>query len=363
MSYDYLIVGAGLAGIVSAERLSSRGNKILLIDKREHIGGNCYDYFDNDGNYIQKYGPHIFHTKYKEVWDYIKNFIEMNDYKHKVFVYLEGKLVPLLFNLNSVDLFFDKEKSDKIKEKLINSYGKESKITIFNLGNSNEPLLQELFKKIYRDIFVDYTCKQWDLDPSEMDKSVLSRVPIFISNINNYFPGQYQGVPVKGFTDLFNKMLGSKNIHIKLNTDFFDISNGEYKKIIYTGPLDRFFNYKFGKIRYRRLKLSFEKFYTSSFQINSVINYPSPKYKFTRITEYNKFLSIKNPSTVISKEFPSWDEGTLAWPLQTKDNLELIDSYLSEASGLDNVTFFGRLAEGKYYDMDTIIKEGLRRWN
>lgn len=359
MKINYLIVGAGITGITIAERLSSRGKKVVLNDVRNTIGGNCHDYFDENENYIQKYGPHIFHTNEIRVWKYLSKFTKFNNYEHHVFVSIAGKKINIPFNLNSIDLAFSKKQSEEIKSILLNEFKLDEKIPILKLKENNNPLIKKLSDYIYKNVFLNYTLKQWGLKPNEIDPSVTARVPVYISKDNRYFQDKYQGIPVNGFSAMFRKMIKNKNIKIILGKDYKKIiKRQDFKKIYYTGPLDYFFNYKYGKILYRRISLKFQKYDKESFQMNSVINYPN-NYKFTRKTEFNKFLFLKNNSTTVAKEYASWDKGFLAYPVQNDKNFNIIDKYIKETKKFKNVIFIGRLAECKYYNIDQAVKRVL----
>jgi UDP-galactopyranose mutase len=361
MGSKNIVVGAGITGLTIAERLASKGEEVLIIEKRDHIGGNCYDFLDENGNYVQQYGPHIFHTKLKEVWDYLSQFTEWNDYSHKVVGWINGKLINIPFNLNSIDATFDKEEAEEIKKVLIEEFGKETKIPILDLRKHSNPLIKKLADYVYENVFLNYTMKQWDLKPEEIDPSVTARVPVFISRDNRYFQDPYKGLPKNGFTAMMKKMIENPLIKVKLGEKFKE-GKYDYDRLFYTGPLDEFFDFKFGKIKYRRVDLRFEKHDKSSYQSNSVVNYPNTE-DFTRITEFNKFLFIENSSTMIAKEYPSWTDGFQAYPVQTEENKRVISKYLQEGNKLDNVVFAGRLAECKYYNMDQAVKRALEVGN
>jgi UDP-galactopyranose mutase len=355
----FLIIGSGIVGITLAERLAAKNKKVLIIEKRKTIGGNCFDCF-NDGNYIQEYGPHIFHTDYDDVWKYLSRFTKWHKYEHKVLGKVKNKLIPIPFNFNSIDLIYDVKKAEEIKKIIAIEYGKNKKIPILELRKNKNKEIKNLADFVYENIFLHYTIKQWDLKPEEIDPSVTARVPIFSGYDDRYFYDKHQGIPKKGFTEMFKKMLKNKNIELKLGIDYKNIIKKiNYKKLFYTGPLDYFFDYKFGKIKYRRTNLKRKKYFKSSFQEAGVINYPTKKEKFTRITEFNKFLNIANKSTEIAKEFPSWLKGFQAYPFQNEENNLTIDKYKKEASKLKNVYFAGRLAECKYYNMDQAVKRAL----
>jgi len=354
--FDFVIVGAGFAGSVMAERLSSEGKKVLVIEKRRTLGGNCADYFNIDKNYIQIFGPHIFHTNIEEVWSYLSKFTTWMDYRHKVLSLVDGKEIPVPFNLHSLEALYG-EKSKMYKDKLIKEFGMGSRVSIFALLENKNLDLKNLGKLIYKKIFYGYSKKQWGKESNKLDKSVLERVPVNISYENNYFGDKYQSMPSKGFTKIIEKML--KNSEIILNTDYKKIlPNLNYKVLIITSPIDAFFDYRFGKIKYRKAYFLQEKKLFPS-QDNSVINYPSTKIKFTRVTECNHFYGIKNKESYIVKEFPSWKKGENAWPIQTAENLSIIEKYTTEAKNLMNVFFIGRLAEGKYFNIDQTIKSAL----
>jgi len=356
--YKNIIIGAGITGLTLAERLASKGEKVLIMEKRNHIGGNCFDFFDKEGNYIQKYGPHIFHTKYKEVWDYLSKFTEWNNYEHKVIGKVKNKLVPIPFNFESIDILFNKEKAEHLKKILEKEYGLNKKVPILELKKNKNIEIKKLAEFAYENIFLNYTMKQWDLKPEEIDPSVTARVPVMVGYDNRYFQDKYQGIPSEGFTKIFQKMILNPLIEIRLGWDYKKIiSNYKYDKLFYTGPLDYYFDYKFGKIKYRKISSKYKRINKTSYQSNSVINYPAKEEKFTRITEFNKFLNIKNHSTIIMKEYPSWKKGFQAYPLKTEKNQKIIDNYLNKTKKLIDVVFIGRLAECKYYNIDEVIKE------
>ena len=357
--YKNVVVGAGITGITIAERLASRGEEVLIIEKRDHIGGNCYDYFDKNGNYIQRYGPHAFHTKDKEVWDYLSNFTEWQDYEHKVLAYIEGKLVPIPFNLNSIEKCFSKEEAEKMKKKLIEIFGKGKNVPILELKKEEDKLIKKLADYVYEKVFLHYTMKQWDLKPEEIDPSVTARVPVSISRDNRYFQDKYQEMPKEGFTEMFKNMLSDPKIKLRLETDFKDVEEDyDYERLFYTGPIDEFFNYEYGKVKYRNAKWRFEKHKTRSYQKTTQVNYPNIK-SFTRVTEFNKYLNLENCPTVIAKEFPSWNKGYSAWPVKTDKNNKKIKKYKDQIEKLKDIFFVGRLAESKYYNIDEAVKRGM----
>ena len=354
--YDVVVIGAGISGSVLAERFASVGKSVLVIDKREHIGGNCYDYKSDSGITVHKYGPHIFHTNDEGVWKYVNNFSEFNDYTHKVLSCVNSELFEFPINRNTINKFFDKkfvnnEDVERFLEKIRDK-------SIKNPKNSEEAVLNKVGEELYEAFFKKYTIKQWDISPADLDRAVMERVPIRTDTDDRYFTDKYQGVPKEGYTRLFENMLNHKNIDIKLNTDYFDVKNNlQYNTLVYTGPVDKFFDYKYGKLRYRSLDIIFEEMHKEDYQETSVINYPNDE-KFTRITEYKKFLNEKSDKTIISKEYPTWD-GELYYPVLDDKNKELSRKYNKETRQYKNVIFAGRLANYAYYNMDQTFKNAL----
>lgn len=352
--YDYLIVGCGFSGIVLAERLSSTGKKVLIVDKRNHIGGNCYDY-KSDKILLQKYGPHIFHTKNEKVFNYLNKFARFNNYRHKVLAYYNKKYFPVPINLDTVNKFFNinLKNEDELKEFLENKREKIKKIL-----NSEDVIISKFGRELYDAFVKTYTKKQWDKDPKELDKAILERLPIRYDKRDNYFDDPFQGMPEEGYTKMFEKMLSNKNITIKLNTPYNKNMRKLSKKIIWTGKIDEYFNYKFGKLEYRGAKFVFEKYRLKDFLPNSVVNFPEEKFKFVRITEFKKFYEIKSRKTIICREFFVWGEEP-AYPVNTPQNIKLLKSYQNEIKRDRNIYFLGRLGRYRYINMDKCVEEAL----
>lgn len=355
--YDYIIIGAGLSGITAANILANKDKKILLLEQRNHIGGNCYDYYEQ-GILVHKYGPHIFHTDNKKVWDYLSQFTEWNNYKHKVKVEVDGKLVSLPINLNSIDKLVCRD----IFDTLITCFNLESQISIYDLLESKNITLNELGNYLYNNIYKNYSSKQWGKYFDKLDKSILKRIPIRINYNDEYFTDQYQGLPKNGYTKMFNRMLDYKNIEVVLNTeasciDFYsDLKNPPV--IIYTGRIDELFNYNYGILPYQSLDINFEEFKDIEyFQECGVINYPNKKVKITRKTEYKYLTQQKNEGTVLSYECPKeCKEGDIPYyPILTDKNKKLYNKYKKLIDKNPNIILLGRLAEYKYYDMDDIV--------
>ncbi len=355
-----LIIGAGITGITLAERFVSAGNEVLLIEKRDHIGGNCYDYKDKSGILVHKYGPHIFHTNYQEVWDYLSQFTDWLYYQHKVLGVINGKFVPIPFNLNTLYELFPLKFAQKLEETLIQNFGYNQKVPILELKKIKDKDLKFLANFVYEKVFLHYTEKQWGLKPEEIDASVTARVPVVISRDDRYFQDKYQGMPKEGYTKMFEKMLKNENIEIQLSTDYKKLKNKmQYNFLFYTGPIDEFFNYRFGKLDYRYLKLDFQTFNQESYQPSAVVNYPND-YDFTRIIEFKKLTQQNHRKTTIGIEYPG-SEGFMAYPVLDEKNKELFQKYSKEAEQLkkQNIYFVGRLAEYKYYNMDEAVRSAL----
>jgi len=303
--YRILIIGAGITGITLAEKFASLENYIYLVEKRNHIGGNCYDFKNENGILIHKYGPHIFHTGDKKVWDYLSQFTDWLDYQHKVLGFIDGKFAPIPFNLNTLYKLLPQGKAKILEKKLLDKFNYDKKVSILDLKKIKDSDLKFLADFVYEKIFLYYTEKQWGLKPEEISPEVTGRVPIITSRDDRYFHDKYQGIPKNGYTKMFEKMLNNKNIKILLKNDFKEIKNKiKYDLLFYTGPIDEFFDYKFGKLSYRCLKINFQTLNQESFQPSAVVNYPSLDYSFTRITEFKKLTQQKHKKTVIGKEFP-----------------------------------------------------------
>ena len=370
---DYIIVGAGLAGVVIAERIATQLNKkVLIIEKRNHIGGNCHDFKDENNILIHKYGPHLFHTNNKKVVDYLSKFTSWDIYNHEVLGYIDGKKVPIPFNFNTLYELFPNLKAKELEELLLKTYEYNSKIPILELKKSTNKDLSFLADFIYDKIFVNYTAKQWGMKPEDMDGAVTARVPIFIGKDNRYFNDSYQMLPKYGYTKMIENMLNHKNIKLMLNTDFKEICTLKDKdfylfdkkfdgNVIYTGQIDELFDYKFEELPYRSVDMRFETIEKEFYQEKATINYPND-YDFTRITEFKHIHPINSSKTTILKEYPQEyikNVNTPYYPIFTTENQERYNQYLEYSKEFKNLILVGRLAEYKYYDMDDIVKRAL----
>jgi UDP-galactopyranose mutase len=353
--YDYLIVGAGFAGCVLAERLASVGNKrVLIIDKRNHIAGNAYDHYDKAGILVHKYGPHIFHTNSKEVFNYLSQFTEWRNYQHRVLANVDGQLFPIPINLNTINQMYGLNlNSDEVADFLASKAEKKSEVL-----TSEDVVVGSVGRELYEKFFKGYTKKQWDLDPSELNASVTARIPTRTNKDNRYFTDTYQVMPLFGYTKMFEKMLDHPNINIMLNTNYKDVmSEVSYKKLIFTGPVDEYFDFQYGKLPYRSLEFKFETLDQEKFQETGTVNYPND-YAFTRITEFKYLTGQKHDKTSLVYEFPR-AEGDPYYPIPKPENAELYKKYHDLASQLENVHFVGRLATYKYYNMDQVVAQAL----
>jgi UDP-galactopyranose mutase len=362
MKYDIVIVGAGISGVTIAERYATLLNKkILILEKRDHIGGNCYDYTNEAGIRISKYGAHIFHTNYDDVWKYVNRFSKWYPYEHKVLGKVDGKLVPIPVNITTVNMLL----GTKIQnEEEMKQWLAENQIANPNPKNGKEAALARVGPVLYEKIFRNYTKKQWDKYPEELDAEVLNRIPVRTNFDEKYFSDKHQALPEAGYTPIFENMLRSENITVQLNTDFFSVQKelSDYEKVFYTGPIDQYFDFKheaLGTLEYRSLRFEHETLDTEFYQEAAVINYPNDE-AFTRILEYKHLTKQKNPKTTIVREY-STDVGEPYYPVPNPKNRAIYEKYREEANSLadERIHFVGRLANYKYFNMDQAFKNAL----
>lgn len=354
--FDYLIVGAGFAGCVMAERLAAQGNKkILLVEKRRHIGGNAYDEYNERGILIHKYGPHIFHTNKQVLWDYLSRFTEWRHYQHRVLAYVDGQLVPFPVNLDTVNLLYGTRYDRNTLQAYLVSVRAERANQ--ELHDSREMAISRVGQALYEKFFKNYTKKQWNLWPEQLAPEVTARIPLRENRDSRYFADQYQGIPAQGYTRMFEKMVDHEQIHLLLNTDYQDVLGElDYRQLIYTGPIDTFFHDKYGKLPYRSIRFEFETFLEEQYQSAATINYPND-YDFTRITEYKQLTGQQHPYTTIVREYPT-AVGEPYYPIPQEVNQQLYQRYLQEARQTETI-FVGRLAEYRYYNMDVVVEKAL----
>lgn len=352
-----LVVGAGFSGAVIARLIAEVWNeKVLIIDKKNHIAGNCYDYLDKNGIMIHKYGSHIFHTSSERVWEFLKPFANFNQYMHKVVAVIDGIETTIPFNFNTLYDVFPKTLAKRLEEKLLEKFEYNTKVPILEFQKQDDNDLRFLANYVYEKVFLHYTTKQWGVTPKEVDSTVTARVPVYLSKDNRYFQDKFQGIPLKGYTDVIKKILEHPNIKVKLNTDYKNIKE-DFTRVFYTGAIDEFFNYELGQLPYRSVNFKFEEYDREFYQQNSVVNYPC-NHDFTRIHEYKHYLNNKSNKTVIAKEYSeSFEIGKNEryYPIPKEENTRLYDKYSEKAQNLNNVYFLGRLGDYKYYDMDKAI--------
>ena len=355
--YDYLVVGAGYAGSVLAERLASQQDAtVLVIDRRTHVAGNAYDHLDEAGVLIHQYGPHIFHTNSDEIVVYLSQFTAWRPYEHRVLACVRDQLVPIPINRTTLNSLFKLDlKSDEEAARYLASRAEP----VAEIRTSEDVVVSAVGRELYELFFQGYTRKQWGLDPSQLDKAVTARVPTRTNIDDRYFGDKHQMMPKDGYTAMFNRMLDHPNIDVLLSTDYRDIVDEiEADHIIYTGPVDEYFDYRYGKLPYRSLRFQHEIVDQEQFQPVAVVNYPSPQVPYTRVTEYKHLTGQQHPKTSITYEYPS-AEGDPYYPIPREENQRLYKKYEALADATPNVTFVGRLATYRYYNMDQVVGQAL----
>jgi UDP-galactopyranose mutase len=353
---DFLIVGAGFAGSVVAERLASQGFQVFIIDKGDHVAGNAFDQFDSHGILIHQYGPHIFHTQYKEVFKYLSNFTEWLPYEHRVQASVEGKLVPLPINLTTVNLLYNLNLDESGMIKFLEQV-REEKIAIVT---SEDVVVSQVGRDLYEKLFKGYTRKQWGIDPSELDAIVTARLPVRTNTDDRYFSDQYQAMPVEGFTKLFTRMLEHPNIQFEPGVDFSSVkARVKAKHIVFTGPIDEYYECCFGRLPYRSLRFEFFHIPNVDFvQPVGVINYPND-HNYTRISEFKHLTGQKTLGSTLLKEYPQ-PHGSPYYPVPRSENNRRFMKYWKLAEKESKVTFHGRLALYRYLNMDQVVLDGLK---
>ncbi|MFQ3197434.1 MAG: UDP-galactopyranose mutase [Paraglaciecola sp.] len=378
IKYDVIVVGAGLSGAVMAERLASVGNKrVLVIEQREHIAGNCFDYKNEHGILVHKYGPHLFHTNKEDVWQYLNQFTQWTLYEHEVLSCVDGQLVPLPFNLNTLDALFVKEQAAEIESLLVQEYGAGNKVAILTLREHANPALKSLANLVYNKFFVNYTVKQWGVTPEQISPAVTARVPVVISRDNRYFHDKYQGIPSEGYSKMVEAMLDHPNIELKLNADAtklikLDVNNSTVifntevfnGQLIFTGMIDQLFDFDNGELPYRSLQFKHQTLKQEWFQSGATVNYPN-EHAYTRITEFKHILPCKTPFTTIVKEYPQdfdrfdSNKNVPYYPVFTEHNQQCHQRYANRLRSFKNVIALGRLADYQYYNMDDAVGNAL----
>ena len=373
--YDCIVIGAGVAGAVAARKLAEEaGKKVLVIERRSHVAGNCYDVADEYGILIHEYGPHIFHTNLEEVYEYFSRFTKWYAFGHKVVAKVGKELIPVPFNLNTLHMVYEEEKAKRLEQKLMEAYGEGSRVPIMKLRENEDEDVREIAQYVYENVFLRYTMKQWGQKPEEISPEVTGRVPILVSYDNRYFQDKYQGVPKDGFTPMFEAMLNHENIEVWLDTECKDVLTFQENQIflkgelfagevIYTGALDELFDCKLGRLPYRSLDFKFEHYDMESYQGHSVVNYTVSE-DFTRITEF-KYLTgqLDANGTTIVKEYPfayTGVDGEIPYyAILNAENEALYEQYKELVAGYEHFHLLGRLAEYKYYNIDAMAKKAM----
>ena len=353
--FDYVIVGAGFSGaVVAAQMARNFGKRVMLLDRRNHIGGNAYDHYNEHGVLVHKYGPHIFHTNSKDVFDYLSLFTEWRNYEHKVLASVEGKLVPIPINLDTVNILHGLELTVQDMEAYLEKIAEKPAA----IRTSEDVVLSRVGRDLYEKMFRGYTRKQWGLDPSELDASVTARIPVRTNRDDRYFTDTYQAMPADGFTRMFENMLDHPNITLVLGTDYRDVLKAvRYRELVYTGPVDEFFDYRFGKLPYRSIQFRHETADVERLQPLAVINYPN-EHDYTRVTEFKHLTGQAHAKTSIVYEYPC-DGGDPYYPVPRAANAAIYKKYEALAAKTPGVHFTGRLATYKYYNMDQVVAQAL----
>ena len=373
--YDCLVIGAGFAGAVAARELAQRGNRrVLVLERRDHIAGNAYDCLDQAGVLIHQYGPHIFHTGSRRVYEWLCQFTQWRDYQHRVVANVHGTLMPVPFNLTSLELAFGAEQAARLEKKLVDTYGAEKKVTILELRRNDDPEIAQLADYVYENVFLHYTMKQWDQSPEEIDPNTTARVPVFLSRDDRYFQDPWQGMPLEGYTPMFQAMLDHPNITVELGVDARDRLTLEEGRVlldgvpfagtvIYTGAVDELFGCRFGRLPYRTLDFQFETHPVDFYQSHGTVNYTVSE-PWTRITEFKYLTGQDLPGrTTIAKEISRAYTGapgeTPYYAIICPENNALYERYRALAGAYPDFHLLGRLAEYKYYNMDAIVARAL----
>lgn len=374
--YDCIVIGCGFAGAVVARELAEKEKKVLVIDARDHVGGNCYDRVDEHGILIHQYGPHIFHTNSKRVYEYLSRFTKWYDYRHEVVGKIHDSEIPVPFNLNSLDMVYGNW-APALEKKLVGNFGEGARVPILELMNHEDTELKEIAEYVYENVFLKYTMKQWGKSPKEIDPAVSGRVPVLLSRDNRYFQDTYQGIPLHGYTAIFDKLLAADGIDVRLNCEGKDVLRLEpdseqkvyfegepfHGQIVFTGALDEFFDCCYGRLPYRSLNFQFEHYDKPFYQSHGVVNYTVSE-DFTRITEF-KYLSgqMDTKDTTIVKEYPVPYTGAPGeipyYAINNPENDALFSKYRALVDRIPGFFLLGRLAEYKYYNIDAIVERAL----
>lgn len=361
--FDWIIVGAGFTGATLAERIATlRNEKVLVIDRRQHIAGNAYDRMNEAGILVHKFGPHIFHTNSQQVWNYLQRFSEWRPYFHKVLAVIDGKEVPIPFNLNTMEAVFPRQLADRYSQLLLERYTYGERVPILKMMRETNADLKALATFIYEKVFKNYTIKQWELTPEQLSPSVTARVPILISRDDRYFQDRYQAMPAAGYSAMFERMLDHPNIKVMLNADYREVKHlFPSARTVYSGPIDEFFDYKFGPLPYRSMKFVEKTVDAANVQSVGTINFPA-EHDFTRVTELKHLTGQTTSRTTLLYEYPRQHvpgETEPYYPIPRDETQLLLNKYLDLAKDREDVIFCGRLGDYKYYNMDQAVGAAL----
>jgi UDP-galactopyranose mutase len=357
MGFDVVVVGAGFAGSVIAERMASQlGKRVLVLDRRQHVGGNAFDEPDDAGILIHRYGPHIFHTNSADIFEYLSGFTDWRPYEHRVLAQVRRQLVPIPINRTTINRLFGLELHD---EAAVEQFYRDRSEPGERARTSEDVVVQGVGRELYELFFRGYTRKQWGLDPSQLDASVTARVPARTDADDRYFTDRFQAMPAAGYTRMFEHLLANPLIEVRTSVDFHDVRDGlDYGQLIYTGPIDAFFGYRFGPLPYRSLRFEFETLAMERYQPTGTVNYPDEAIPFTRISEFKHLTGQAHEGTTIVREFPT-AEGDPYYPIPRPDNRALYERYAALAAATPGVEFVGRLGTYKYYNMDQVVGQAL----
>ena len=359
---EVIVVGAGFSGAVSARLLAESGRRVLVIERLNHIGGHCYDYQNEYGMTVHQYGPHIFHTRKKTVWDFLNRFSSFHYYQHRVLSYAQGNYYPFPINLDTLNQVFgthlNVNEIDEFLKKEISRYSNDE-----SSENFESAVISQVGQRLYELFFKNYTIKQWERDPKELSAQLAKRIPIRKNRDNRYFSDPYQGIPEKGYTALIQQILKHPNISVLTNTDYFSIRDRFSPSLtVYTGELDKYFDYQYGKLEYRSLELEFKHYNREYYQPVATVNYPND-YDWTRITEFKHFLDEKSEKTTVCFEYPK-ATGEPYYVVLNEENLKKREQYMRDVEELEKkgaFLFTGRLAEYQYYNMDQAVLNAVQK--
>jgi UDP-galactopyranose mutase len=354
MSYDWLVVGAGFAGSVLAERLASRGDRVLVVDRRPHVGGNAYDRTDAAGILIHQYGPHIFHTNSDRIVTYLSRFTDWRDYEHRVLAKVDGQLLPIPINLDTVNRLYGLDLDAAGMERFLAA----RRETVDEVRTSEDVVVSTVGRELFENFFRGYTRKQWGVEASELSKSVTARIPVRTNHDDRYFTDSFQKMPKEGYTRMFERMLDHPGIDLRLGTDYRQIRDRvSFRRLVFTGPIDEFFDFRLGKLPYRSLQFRHVTRDVEWAQPVAVVNHPQAE-AYTRVTEYKHLTGQRHPRTSLTYEYPS-DEGDPYYPVPRPENEALYRAYRRLAEACPDVLFVGRLATYRYYNMDQVVGQAL----